>query len=57
MVKNLPANAETTGDAETIPGWGRSPGGGNGNPLQYSFWDNPMDREDCQSADHGIAKS
>ena len=57
MVKNLPADTETTGDAETTPGWGRSTGGGNGNPLQYSFWDNPVDREDRQAKDHGIAKS
>ena len=41
MVKNLPANA---GDAGSIPGWGRSPGEGNGNPLQYSYLGNPMDR-------------
>ena len=41
MVKNLPTNA---GDASLIPGWGRSPGGGNGNPLQYSCLENSMDR-------------
>ena len=41
MVKNLPAN---TGDAGLIPGLGRSPGGGNGNPLQYSCPKNSMDR-------------
>ena len=40
-VKNPPANAEDTG---LIPGWGRSPGEGNGNPLQYSCLENPMDR-------------
>ena len=40
-VKNPPANA---GDVGSIPGWGRSPGGGNGNPLQYSCLGNPMDR-------------
>ena len=38
VVKNLSANAEDTGDMGLIPGLGRSPGGGNGNPLQYS-WD------------------
>ena len=43
MVKNLPAN---TGDAGSIPGSGRSPGGGNGNPLQYSCQDNPVDLGD-----------
>ena len=42
MVKNLPANA---GDPGLIPGSGRSPGEGNGNPLQYSCLGNPMDRE------------
>ena len=41
MVKNLPANAEDEG---SIPGSGRSPGEGNGNPLQYSCLGNPMDR-------------
>ena len=41
VVKNLPANA---GDAGSVPGWGRSPGGGHGNPLQYSCLENPMDR-------------
>ena len=42
MVKNLPANA---GDVGSVPGLGRSPGGGNGNLLQYSCLENPMDRE------------
>ena len=42
VVKNLAANA---GDMGSVPGSGRSPGGGNGNPLQYSCLDNPMDRE------------
>ena len=41
MVKNPPANAEDTG---SIPGWGRSPGEGNGSSLQYSCLGNPMDR-------------
>ena len=40
-VKNPPANALDTG---LLPGWGRSPGEGNGNPLQYSCLENPMDR-------------
>ena len=44
MVKNPPANAGDTRDAGSIPGWGRSPGEGNGNPLQYSCLGNPMDR-------------
>ena len=44
VVKNLPANAGDTRDPGSIPGSGRSPGGGNGNPLQYSCLENPMDR-------------
>ena len=41
VVRNLPANA---GDMDLVPGWGRSPGGGNGNPLLYPCLENPMDR-------------
>ena len=44
MVKNPPANAGDRRDSGLIPGWGRSPGGGHGNPLQYSYLENPMDR-------------
>jgi len=44
VVKNLPANAGDTGDSGSIPESGRSPGEGNGNPLQYSCLENPMDR-------------
>ena len=44
VVKNLPANAEDIKDSGSIPGLGRSPGGGHGNPLQYSCLENPMDR-------------
>ena len=44
MVKNPHANAEDTRDANLIPGSGRSPGGGNSNPFQYSCLENPMDR-------------
>ena len=43
MVKNPPANAQDTGDMCSIPGLGKSPGGGNGNLLQYSCWENPME--------------
>ena len=53
-VKNVPANA---GDAGLIPGSGRSPGGGNGNPLQYSCLENPMDRGAWGATVHGVAKS
>ena len=42
---NLPANAGDVRDASSIPGLGRSPGGGHGNLLQYSPLENPMDRE------------
>ena len=45
MAKNLPTNAGDSREAGLIPGSGRSPGGGNGNPLQYSFLEDPMDRE------------
>ena len=44
MLKNLPANAGYAGDMGLNPGLGRSPGGGNGNQLQYSCLENPMDR-------------
>ena len=44
MVKNLPANAGNAGDMGSTPGSGRSPGGGHGNPLQYSCLGKPMDR-------------
>ena len=44
MVKNPPANTRDTGDPGLIPGLGKFPGGGNGNPLQYSSLGNPMDR-------------
>ena len=45
MVKNLPANAGCARDMGLIPGSGKSPGGGNGNRLQYSCLENSMDRE------------
>jgi len=44
MVKSLPANVGDTGDAGSIPGLGRSPGVGNGSPLQYSCLENSVDR-------------
>ena len=53
VVKNPPANA---GDVGLIPGSGRSPGEGNGNPLQYSCLGNPMDRGTWQATVHGVAK-
>ena len=45
MLKNLAANAGNIRDVGSIPGSGRSPGGGHGDPLQYSCLENPMDRE------------
>ena len=44
VIKNLPANAEDIREEGLIPGLGRSPGGGHGNPLLYSCLQNPMDR-------------
>ena len=57
VVKNLPANAGATGDLGSIPGLERSPGGENGNPLQYSCLEKPMDRGAWQATVHGVAKS
>ena len=54
VVKNPPAN---TGDAGLIPGLGRSPGEGNGNPLQYSYLGNPMDRGAWQATVNGVSES
>ena len=56
-IKNLPANAVGTREASSVPGLGTSPGGGNGNPLQYSCWDNPMDRGAWQATVLRVAKS
>ena len=57
IVKNLPANAGDTGDTGSIPGLGRSPGEGHGNPLQYSYLENPMDRGAWQATVDGVEKS
>ena len=57
MVKNLPANAGDARDMGLIPGSGRSPGGGNGNPLQYSCLKNPTDRGAWWAMVHRVAKS
>ena len=57
VVKNLPANAGDTRNVCSIPGSGRSLGEGNGNLLQYSFLENPMDRGIWQATVHGVARS
>ena len=57
MVKNTPANAGDTGDAGSILGLGRSPGGGNGNPLQYSCLENPIDSGTWQATVRRVAES
>ena len=57
VVKNPPVTAGDTGNTGSIPGSGRSPGGGNGNPLQYSCLENSMDRAAWWSIVHGDAKS
>ena len=56
MVKNLPATAGDTRDLSSIPGWERSPGGGNGKPLQYSCWENPLDRRARRATVREVAK-
>ena len=56
VVKNLPANAGNVRDVGLVPGLGRPPGGGNGNPLQYSCLENPMDRGAWWSIVHRVAK-
>ena len=55
VVKNPPANAEDVREAGSIPGLGRSPGEGSGNPLQDSCLGNPMDRGAWWAAAHGVA--
>ena len=53
VVKNPPANA---GDVDLLPGWGRSPGEGNGNPLRYSCLGNPMEGGAWYITVHGVTK-
>ena len=57
VVKNQPANAGDIGDPGLIPGSGRSPGGGHGNPLQYSCLENPRDTGAWRATVHRVAKS
>ena len=53
IVKNPPVTSE---NLDSIPGWGRSPGEGNGNPFQYSCLENPMDGGAWRATVHGVAK-
>ena len=57
VVKNPPANTGDVRDAFSIPGFGRSLAGGNGNPLWYSCLENPIDRGAWRATVHGVAKS
>ena len=56
VVKNPPANAGNIRDMDLIPGSGRSPGRGHGNPLQYSCLEKPMDRGAWRATVHGVSK-
>ena len=56
-VKNPPVNVGDVRELSSIPGLGRSPGGGHGNPLQYSSLENPMDRGAWRATVHRVAKS
>ena len=56
MVKNLSANAGKVRDAGSIPGSGRSPGGEHGNPLQYSYLENPVDTGAWCATVHRVVK-
>ena len=53
----MASSAYYVGDLGSVPGSGRSPGEGNGNPLQYSYLENPMDGGTWQATVHGVAKS
>ena len=57
LVTHLLSSARDVRDTGLIPGLGRSPGGGRGNPLQYSCLENPMDRGAWRAIVHGVAKS
>ena len=57
MVKNPPVHVGVAGDLDSIPGTGRSPGAGYGNPLQYSCLENPLNRGAWLATVHEVAKS
>ena len=56
LVKDLPTRAGDIRDAPSVPGLGKSPGGGNGNPLWYSCLENSMDKGAWWAIVHGVAK-
>ena len=56
MVKNPPANAGDRGGTSLIAGLGRSPGGENGNPFQYSYLENPLDRRTLWAIMYGVTQ-
>ena len=57
VVKNLPENAGDRRNVDSVPGLGRSPGGGHGNPFLYSYLENPRDRGACRVTVHSVSKS
>ena len=57
LVSQTKESTCNAGDLGSIPGWGRSPGEGNGNPLQYFCLENPMDGGACWATVHGVVKS
>ena len=57
MIRNLLANAGVARDTGSVPVLGKSPGGGNGNPLYYFCLENPMDRGAWQATVHGVKES
>ena len=57
VVKSPPAKAGDERDLASVPGSGRSPGGGHSNPLHYSCLENPMDRGAWEAIGHGVAQS
>ena len=57
VLRNSPTNAGGLGDVGLIPGWGRSPGGGRGNPFQHSCLENPMERGAWRATVRGVAES
>ena len=56
VVQNLPTNAGEVRDVGSIPGSGRSPEGGHGNPFQFSCLENPMNTGACQATAHGLQR-